>query len=80
MKRVTIVFSSGAQAQFNVIDFTVNKNTLGEFRGFTWTSNKALGPQPVRIKPGSVDLVLVEEIEEQKEDATEAALQAEASA
>ncbi|QDX95440.1 hypothetical protein EEL32_03650 [Brevibacillus laterosporus] len=80
MKEVTIVFSSGAQTQFDVVDFAINKNLSGEFKGFTWTSNHALGPQPARINSDSVDLVLVEEIEEQIEEVVEAALRAEVSA
>ncbi|WP_425622489.1 hypothetical protein ACPT9H_18125 [Brevibacillus borstelensis] len=79
MKRITIIFSSGAQTQFNVDDFTVNKNYAGEFMGFNWVRNKSLGPQPLRINPDNVDLVLFEEIEEQEEEISEHEVQAETS-
>ncbi|WP_258074321.1 hypothetical protein [Brevibacillus laterosporus] len=37
MKEVTILFSSGAQIQFKAVEFSVSKNPVGGFKGFSWT-------------------------------------------
>ncbi|MGG0754230.1 hypothetical protein [Brevibacillus laterosporus] len=60
MKEVTILFSSGAQIQFNAVEFSVSKNPVGGFKGFSWTDS-ALGPQIARIKPENVDNVVIED-------------------
>ncbi|WP_301171051.1 hypothetical protein [Brevibacillus nitrificans] len=61
MKKITIVFSSGATQEFFVESLTVTKNGFGQLTGIEWkpiTGKKA----PMRINLDKVDGIFSEDL------------------
>lgn len=61
MKRITIVFNSGATQEFIVESLTVSKNGFGQLTGIEWT--KIPGKKtPMRINLDNVDGIFSEDM------------------
>ncbi|AYK08874.1 hypothetical protein [Brevibacillus laterosporus] len=61
MKRITIVFESGATQEFEVEEFAIRKNGFGELVGAEWEPIEGK-KTPLRINVNNIDGIFYEEI------------------
>lgn len=61
MKKVSIIFKSGATVTFDTREFSIKKNGFGELMSVEWDS-KGLSEYPLRINLENIDAILVKRI------------------
>ncbi|MDA1883091.1 YqaI family protein [Bacillus cereus group sp. BY105LC] len=64
MKKVTLVFKSGAKVSFTAEQFKTFKNSFGFLSTIEWEG--ATGKVPVHIASSNIDAIFVEEIAEEE--------------
>ncbi|EMY5504775.1 hypothetical protein V8T57_001157 [Bacillus wiedmannii] len=64
MKKVTLVFKSGAKVSFTAAQFKTFKNSFGFLSGIEYEG--AIGKVPVHIGVSSIDAIFVEDIVEEE--------------